>query len=53
MKALSSDHCRGRGKYQRLMEAVTGLPRGKVVKVEASKVKVGSLRSLLQKEKGE
>ena len=43
---------RRRGKYQKLMEAATGLPRGKVVKVEASKVKIGSLRSLLQKEKG-
>jgi len=43
---------RRRSKYAAIIEAAVGLRKGKVVKVDASKVRIGSLRSLLQKQPG-
>lgn len=41
-----------RSKYSSIIDAAVHLEKGKVVKVDASKVKIGSLRSLLQKQEG-
>lgn len=39
-------------KYSAIIEAAVHLKKGKVVKVDASTVRIGSLRSLLQKQEG-
>lgn len=39
-------------KYSGIIEAAAKLRKNKVVKVDANKMKIGSLRSLLQKQEG-
>ncbi len=41
-----------RSKYSGIVDAALKLSKGKVIKIKAEDVKVGSLRSLLHKEKG-